>query len=132
MRPELIGTSRGTKVYWVDNPEDCELYDDIVIDRRTYIAFYKGYVIGSLAHGAGSFQTFDEDKFYKLKKGVYKEKVAEKPKKKEAMAAETSSLLDAGSEVEAMLNLVKDYCGVKVLGDEVFADLARELEVLMG
>ena len=144
MRPELIGTSRGTKVYWVDNPEDCELYDDIVIDRRTYIAFYKGYVIGSLAHGAGSFQTFDEDKFYKLKKGIYKEKVEpveEKLKKKKeakvAMAAEptptpTSSLLDAGNEVEAMLKSVKDYCGVAVLGDEVFADLARELEALMG
>ena len=62
------------------------------------------------------------------KKKVKKEKEA-------APAAEpisVPSLLDAGSEVEAMLKLVKDYCGVAVLGDEVFADLTRELEVLMG
>lgn len=124
MRPELIGTSRDTKVYWVDDPEDYELYDDIVIDRRTHIAFYKGYVVGSLAHGAGSFQTFDEDKFYKLKKGTYKEKVepvAEKPKKKEvkvAMAADPTDI------VSVTIGSVKNF-------DNVFADLSAELDKLM-
>ena len=125
MRPELIGTSRDTKVYWVDNPEDYELYDDIVIDRRTYIAYYKGYVVGSLAHGAGSFQTFDEDKFYKLKKGTYKERVepvAEKPQKKEevkvAMAADPIDI------VSITIGSVKNF-------DSVFADLSAELDKLM-
>lgn len=121
MRPELIGTSRDTKVYWVDDPEDYELYDDIVIDRRTHIAFYKGYVVGSLAHGAGSFQTFDEDKFYKLKKGTYKEKVepvAEKPKKKEEKAVDPTDI------VSVTIGSVKNF-------DNVFADLSAELDKLM-
>ena len=121
MRPELIGTSRDTKVYWVDNPEDYELYDDIVIDRRTYIAYYKGYVVGNLAHGASSFQTFDEDKFYKLKKGTYKERVepvAEKPKKKE------EKVVDPTDIVSVTIGSVKNF-------DNVFADLSAELDKLM-
>lgn len=62
------------------------------------------------------------------------EPVARVRENKEVPAAKlilTSSLLDAENEVEAMLKSVKGYCGAKVLGDEVFAELAKELEALM-
>jgi hypothetical protein len=81
-------------------------------------------------------EPFNERVYKDLKNLKTPEKKVKKEKVKEAApAAETiptSSLLDAESEVEIMLKSVKDYCGVPVLGDKVFADLAKELEVLMG
>ena len=49
-----------------------------------------------------------------------------------AESTPTFFLLDTESEVEEMLKSVKDYCGVEVLSDEVFAELAKELETLIG
>ena len=133
-----IGKFRGHILWmWDDDIPDDDFDEDMYVNRHDYSVWYKGRQVGYMKSDKSCIEPFN-DRLYKDLKNLkpftpFKKKVE---KEKEAAPAAnlipTSSLLDAGSEVEAMLKLVKDYCGVAVLGDEVFADLTRELEVLMG
>ena len=132
MRPDLIGTSRNTNVYFVDNPFNYAAQDIIVIERKTYKAYYKGYLVGSLAHNKGSFDTFDEDKFYKLQAGTYTE---EKPKKEEKKPVQEEKKKSVPKKVEETIpadDLVSIALGsVQTFGDEVFAELKNSLDKMM-
>ena len=83
--------------------------------------------MGSLAHDKGSFDTFDEDKFYKLQAGTYKE---EKPKKEEKKKVQ-----EVPKKVEESVpadDLVSIALGsVQTFGDEVFAELKNSLDKMM-
>lgn len=131
MRPELIGTSRDTNVYFVDNPFNYSAQDVIAIERRTYKAYYKGYLIGSLAHDKSRFDTFDDSKFYRLQAGTYKE---EKPKKEEKKKVQEEKK-PASKKVEESVpadDLVSIALGsVQTFGDEVFAELKNSLDKMM-
>lgn len=128
-----IGKFRG-HILWMrgnDIPDD-DTDEDMYVNRHDYSVWYKGRQVGYMKSDKSCIEPFNERVYNNLK--PFKKKV-KKEVKKDTPAAEpipTSSLLDAESEVETMLKSVKDYCGAKVLGDEVFADLAKELEVLMG
>jgi hypothetical protein len=135
-----IGKFRGHTLWmWDDDIPDDDMDEDMYVNRHDYSVWYKGRQLGYMKSDRSCVEPFNERVYNDLKnlkpftppkKKVKKEKVKEVTPVAESTL--TSSLLDAGSEVEAMLKSVKDYCGVAVLGDEVFADLARELEVLMG
>lgn len=135
-----IGKFRGHTLWmWDKDIPDDDTDEDMYVDRYDYSVWYKGRQLGYMKSDKSCVEPFNE-RVYKdlknLKSFTPSKKKVEKEKVKETIpAAEpipTSSLLDAGSEVEAMLKSVKSYCGVAVLGDEVFVDLAKELEVLMG
>lgn len=139
-----IGKFRGHTLWMWDNdiPDD-DMDEDMYVNRHDYSVWYKGRQLGYMKSDRSCVEPFNERVYNDLKNlkvfTPLKKKVEEvKESFKEVVttpAAEPTpvpSLLDAGSEVEAMLKSVKDYCGVVVLGDEVFADLAKELEVLMG
>lgn len=131
MRPELIGTSRDTNVYFVDNPFNYSAQDVIAIERRTYKAYYKGYLIGSMAHDKSRFDNFDDSKFYKLQAGTYTE---EKPKKEENKKVQEEKK-PASKKVEESVpadDLVSIALGsVQTFGDEVFAELKNSLDKMM-
>lgn len=117
---------------WGNDIPDDDTDEDMYVNRHDYSVWYKGRQVGYMKSDKSCIEPFNERVYNNLKS--FKKKV-KKEVKKNTPAAEpipTSSLLDAGSEVETMLKSVKDYCGVPVLSDEVFADLAKELEVLMG
>lgn len=131
-----IGKFRGHTL-WMgeDNIPNDTMDEDMYVNRRDYSVWYKGRQVGYMKSDRSCIEPFNDRLYYDLKNLKPFTPTKKKVKKEVAPAAEpipTSSLLDAGSEVEAMLKSVKDYCGIAVLGDEVFADLARELEVLMG
>ena len=139
-----IGKFRGHTLWmWDDDIPDDDMDEDMYVNRHDYSVWYKGRQLGYMKSDRSCVEPFN-DRLYKdlknLKPFTPPKKKVKKEKKivKEATPAAEStptpvpSLLDAGSEVEAMLKSVKDYCGVAVLGDKVFADLAKELEVLMG
>lgn len=136
-----IGKFRGHTLWmWDSDIPDDDMDEDMYVNRHDYSVWYKGRQVGYMKSDKSCIEPFYE-RVYKdlknLKPFTPPKKKVKKETKKVAPAAEPTStlvpsLLDAGSEVEAMLKSVKDYCGVAVLGDEVFADLARELEVLMG
>ena len=139
-----IGKFRGHTLWmWDSDIPDDDMDEDMYVNRHDYSVWYKGRQVGYMKSDRSCIEPFYDRVYDNLKnlkpftppkKKVKKEK--EKVKKTTPAAEPTStpvpSLLDAGNEVEAMLKSVKDYCGVAVLGDEVFADLAKELEVLMG
>ena len=141
-----IGKFRGHSLWmWDGSIPDDDTDEDMYVNRHDYSVWYKGRQLGYMKSDKSCVEPFNERVYKDLKnlkpftsskKKVEKEKEKEKEKVKETTSAAepipTSSLLDAGSEVEAMLKSAKSYCGVAVLGDEVFADLAKELEVLMG
>lgn len=132
MRPELIGTSRDTNVYFVDNPFSCAAQNIIAIERRTYKAYYKGYLVGSLAHNKGSFDTFDEDKFYKLQAGTYTEEKPKKEEKKRVQEEKKPVPKKVEESVSADDDLVSIALGsVQTFGDEVFAELKNSLDKMM-
>lgn len=137
-----IGKFRGHTLWmWNDDIPEDDIDEDMYVNRHDYSVWYKGRQVGYMKSDKSCIEPFN-DRLYKdlknLKPFTPPKKKTEKVKeffKEPAPAAEPTpvpSLLDAGSEVETMLKSVKDYCGVAVLGDEVFTDLARELEVLMG
>ena len=129
-----IGKCRGHIVWmWDDDIPDNDIDEDMYVNQQDYSVWYKGRRIGYMKKDKSCIDPFYDEIYDNLKSS--KEKVKKENFKEVASAAEsipTSSLLDTKSEVEEMLKSVKDYCGAEVLGDEVFADLARELEVLMG
>ena len=137
-----IGKFRGHTLWmWDDDIPDDDMDEDMYVNRHDYSVWYKGWQVGYMKSDRSCIEPFNERVYYDLKslkpftppkKKVKKEKERVKKTTPAAEPTSISSLLDAGSEVETMLKSVKDYCGAKVLGDEVFADLARELEVLMG
>ena len=136
-----IGKFRGHTLWmWDSDIPDDDMDEDMYVNRHDYSVWYKGRQVGYMTHDKSRIDPFNERVYKDLKalKLTMPEpaaRVRENKKVKEAPAAElipTSSLLDAGNEVEEMLKSVKVYCGAKVLGDEVFAELAKELEVLMG
>ena len=125
MRSEYLGQTRQTKVYLTDNGyRDSVLYDDlIVVDRRTYAAYFRGIVVGNLAHNKESFDNFEEDLFYSLKKDTYKRKeesVAKKPKKKEVKVAAVE--YDSSNLVDAALGSVRTF------GEQVMEELRKSFE----
>ena len=133
-----IGKFRGHTL-WMgeDNIPNDIMDEDMYVNRHDYSVWYKGQKVGYMKSDRSCIEPFYDRLYYDLKNSKPFTPIKKKVEKvkKVAPAAEpipTSSLLDAGSEVEAMLKSVKDYCGIAVLSDEVFADLARELEVLMG
>ena len=134
-----IGKFRGHTLWmWDSDIPDDDTDEDMYVNRHDYSVWYKGRQVGYMKSDKSCIEPFNE-RVYKdlknLKSFTPPKKKVKEITKETAPAAEpipTSSLLDAESEVEAMLKSVKGYCGVAVLGDEVFADLARELEVLMG
>ena len=127
-----IGKFRGHILWmWDDDIPDDNIDEDMYVNSYDYSVWYKGRQVGYMKSDKSRIEPFYERAYNNLKTFTLPKKEEEKEKTTPA-AEPTSSLLDAGSEVEAMLKSVKDYCGVAVLGDEVFADLARELEVLMG
>ena len=133
-----IGKFRGHTLWmWDDDIPDDDFDEDMYVNRHDYSVWYKGRQVGYMKSDKSCIEPFYDrvyDNLKSLKPFTPPKKKAEE-EKEAALAAEpipVPSLLDAGSEVEAMLKSVKDYCGVAVFGDEVFADLARELEVLMG
>ena len=136
-----IGKFRGHTLWmWDGDIPDDDMNEDMYVDRYDYSVWYKGRQVGFMKSDRSCIEPFNDRLYEDLKnlkpftppkKKVKKEKKIVKEVTSAAEPTSTSSLLDAGSEVEAMLKSVKDYCGVEVLGDEVFADLARELEVLM-
>ena len=132
MRPELIGTSRDTNVYFVDNPFSCATQNIIAIERRTYKAYYKGYLVGSMAHDKSRFDNFDDSKFYKLQAGTYTE---EKPKKEEKKKVQEEEKKPEPKKVEESIpadDLVSITLGsVQTFGDEVFAELKNSLDKMM-
>ena len=134
-----IGRFRGHTLWmWGKDIPDDDTDEDMYVNRHDYSVWYKGRQVGYMKSDKSCVEPFNERVYKDLKNlktftAPKKEKVKEE--EKVAPAAEPTpvpSLLDAESEVEAMLQSVKDYCGAKVLSSEVFADLARELEVLMG
>lgn len=130
-----IGKFRGHTL-WMgeDNIPNDTIDEDMYVNRHDYSVWYKGQKVGYMKSDRSCIEPFN-DRLYKDLKNSKPFTPIKKKVKEVTPAAEsipTSSLLDAGSEVEAMLKSVKDYCGIAVLSDEVFADLARELEVLMG
>lgn len=136
-----IGKFRGHTLWMRDGdiPDD-DMNEDMYVNRHDYSVWYKSHKVGYMKSDKSCIEPFD-DRLYKDLKNLTspKKKVKEVRKiiEETSSAAEstptpTFSLLDAESEVEAMLKSVKDYCGVAVLGDEIFIDLAKELEVLMG
>lgn len=131
-----IGKFRGHTLWMWDNdiPND-DTDEDMYVNRHDYSVWYKGRQVGYMKSDKSCIESFNERVYNDLKNLKSFKKKVKKEVKKDTPAAEpipTSSLLDAGSEVETMLKSVKYYCGAEVLGDEVFADLAKELEVLMG
>ena len=130
-----IGKFRGHILWmWNNDIPDDDMDEDMYVNRHDYSVWYKGRQVGYMKSDKSCIEPFYEGVYDSLKS--FKKKV-KKEVKKDTPAAEpipipTSSLLDAGSEVETMLKSVKYYCGAEVLDDEVFADLAKELEVLMG
>ena len=133
-----IGKFRGHTLWmWGNDIPDDDTDEDMYVNRHDYSVWYKGRQVGYMKSDKSCIEPFYDRVYDNLKnlKSPKKKVKKEKEKEKVAPAAEpipTSSLLDAGSEVETMLKSVKNYCGAKVLGDEVFADLAKELEVLIG
>lgn len=137
-----IGKFRGHTLWmWDSDIPDDDMDEDMYVNRHDYSVWYKGRQLGYMKSDRSCVEPFNDRLYNDLKnlkpftppkKKVKKEKKIVKEVAPAAEPIPTSSLLDAGSEVEAMLKSVRDYCGVAVLGDEVFADLARELEVLMG
>lgn len=132
-----IGKFRGHTLWmWDGKIPDDDMNEDMYVDQFDYSVWYKGRHVGYMKSDKSCIEPFN-DRLYKDLKNLKPFTPPKKKVKKEKEAAPAAepisvpSLLDAGSEVEAMLKSVKDYCGVAVLGDEVFADLARELEVLM-
>lgn len=126
-----IGKFRGHTLWWIQDsniPND-DMDEDMYVYRHDYSVWYKGRQVGYMKSDKSCIEPFYERVYKDLKLKKKKEEVKEKVKEV-AESIPTSFLLDAGSEVEAMLKSVKDYCGAAVLGDEVFADLAKELEVL--
>ncbi len=137
-----IGKFRGHILWmWDEDIPDDDMDEDMYVNRHDYSVWYKGRQVGYMKSDRSCVEPFNERVYNDLKnlkpftppkKKVKKEK---EKTKKATLAAELTpvpSLLDAENEVEAMLKSVKGYCGAKVLGDEVFAELAKELEVLMG
>lgn len=129
-----IGKFRGHTLWmWGNDIPNDDTDEDMYVNLHDYSVWYKGWQVGYMKSDKSCIEPFYEGVYDNLKNPkTLKKKVK---KEKVAPAAEpisTSSLLDAGSEVETMLKSVKYYCGAEVLGDEVFADLAKELEVLMG
>jgi hypothetical protein len=137
-----IGRFRGHTLWmWDEDIPDDDMDEDMYVNRHDYSVWYKGRQVGYMKSDRSCVEPFNERVYNDLKnlkpftppkKKVKKEKEVVKKDTPAAEPIPVPSLLDAGSEVEAMLKSVKGYCGVAVLGDEVFADLARELEVLMG
>ena len=129
-----IGKCRGhTVLMWDDDIPDNDIDEDMYVNQQDYSVWYKGQRIGYMTKDKSCINPFYDEIYNNLKSS--KEKVKKENFKEVASAAEsipTSSLLDTESEVEQMLKSVKDYCGAEVLGDEVFAELTKELEVLMG
>ena len=137
-----IGKFRGHTLWmWDSDIPDDDMDEDMYVNRHDYSVWYKGRQVGYMKSDRSCVEPFN-DRLYKDLKNLKpftppKKKVKKEKKivKKTTPAAEPTpvpSLLDAGNEVEIMLKSVKDYCEVAVLGDEVFADLAKELEVLIG
>jgi hypothetical protein len=137
-----IGRFRGHTLWmWDEDIPDDDMDEDMYVNRHDYSVWYKGRQLGYMKSDRSCVEPFNERVYNDLKnlktftppkKKVEKEKEVIKEVAPAAEPIPVPSLLDAGSEVEAMLKSVKGYCGVAVLGDEVFADLARELKVLMG
>ena len=135
-----IGKFRGHSLWmWDGSIPDDDTDEDMYVNRHDYSVWYKGRQVGYMKSDRSCIEPFNERVYKDLKNlksftptKKKKEKVKEVTPAAEPVPTSTSSLLDAESEVEAMLKSVKGYCGVKVLGDEVFADLAKELETLMG
>lgn len=132
-----IGKFRGHTLWmWGNDIPDDDTDEDMYVNRHDYSVWYKGRQVGYMKSDKSCIEPFNERVYYDLKNlKPFTSPKKEVKKEKVAPAAElipTSSLLDAGSEVEEMLKSVKGYCGAKVLGDEVFAELAKELQVLMG
>ena len=130
-----IGKFRGHTL-WMTNDKSYKnsSTEDMYVNSHDYSVWYKGRQVGYMTHDKSRIDPFNERVYKDLKK-VMPAPVARVRENKEVPAAKlipTSSLLDAENEVEAMLKSVKGYCGAKVLGDEVFVDLAKELESLMG
>lgn len=127
-----IGKCRGHTVWmWDEDISGNDQDEDMYVNRHDYSVWYKGWQIGYMTSDKSCIDPF-YDKVYNKLKPSKKKVETEKGKEAEPIPTPTPSLLDRGSEVEEMLKSVKDYCGVEVLGDEVFADLARELEALIG
>lgn len=129
-----IGKFRGHTL-WMTNDKSYKnsSTENMYVNSHDYSVWYKGRQVGYMTHDKSRIEPFYE-RVYKDLKVVMPEPVARVRENKKAPAAElipTSSLLDAENEVEAMLKSVKGYCGAKVLGDEVFVELAKELEALM-
>ena len=123
---------------WDKDIPDDDTDEDMYVNRHDYSVWYKGRQVGYMKSDKSCVEPFNE-RVYKDLKNLKTFTVPKKERVKEevAPAAEhiptpVPSLLDAESEVEAMLKSVKDFCGAKVLSSEVFADLARELEALIG
>ena len=132
-----IGKFRGHTLWmWGNDIPDDDTDEDMYVNRHDYSVWYKGWQVGYMKSDKSCIEPFYEGVYDNLKNlKTFTPPKKEVKKEKVAPAAELTSipsLLDAGSEVETMLKSVKDYCGAEVLNDEVFADLARELEVLMG
>ena len=127
-----IGKFRGHTL-WMTNDKSYKnsSTENMYVNSHDYSVWYKGRQVGYMTHDKTRIDPFNE-RLYKDLKRVMPEPVARVRENKEVPAIPTSSLLDAENEVEAMLKSVKGYCGAKVLGDEVFAELAKELEALMG
>lgn len=132
-----IGKFRGHTL-WMTNDKTYKnsSSDDMYVNSHDYSVWYKGRQVGYMTHDKSRIDPFNERVYKDLKalKLSMPEPVARVRENKKAPAAKlipTSSLLDAENEVEEMLKSVKVYCGAKVLGDEVFAELEKELEVLM-
>ena len=130
-----IGKFRGHTL-WMTNDKSYKnkSTNDMYVNSHDYSVWYKGRQVGYMTHDKSRIDPFNE-RVYKDLKAVMPEPVARVRENKKAPTAEpipVSSLLDAENEVEAMLKSVKSYCGAKVLGDEVFVELAKELEALMG
>lgn len=137
-----IGKFRGHTLWmWNDDIPEDDIDEDMYVNRHDYSVWYKGRQVGYMKSDRSCIEPFNERVYNDLKslkpftppkKKVKKEKERVKKTTPAAEPTTVPSLLDAENEVEAMLKSVKGYCGAKVLGDEVFADLAKELEVLMG
>ena len=136
-----IGKFRGHTLWmWSGSIPDDDTDEDMYVNRHDYSVWYKGRQVGYMKSDKSCIEPFNERVYKDLKnlKSFTSPKKEKEKVKEVAPAAEhiptstpVPSLLDAESEVEAMLQSVKGYCGAKVLSSEVFADLARELESLM-
>ena len=126
-----IGKFRGHTL-WMTNDKSYKnsSTENMYVNSHDYSVWYKGRQVGYMTHDKSRIEPFYERVYKDLKK-VMPEPVARVRETPAAELIPTSSLLDAENEVESMLKSVKGYCGAKVLGDEVFAELAKELEALM-